>query len=185
MIVDNSVLLPTTVTVVVQSVWIFWTGVFKSFCISRFYRRFDTGCFTWSIKEVTISFFLFPSQGFHCMFPLFLTTGFSLMPSDNAGNRVMIWPVVWESGSSHLSQSSAMMRLVKNTWKGTILASADVVIQCCISQSGKDIAFIIKLIMNTSTDVCGQGDKLTEFFLLEKVAKVIFLGGADVHVSHN
>ena len=29
MIVDNSVLLPTTVTVVVQSVWIFWTGVFK------------------------------------------------------------------------------------------------------------------------------------------------------------
>ena len=67
---DNSVILPATVTVVIWSVWILWTGVFKSFWISRFYQRFDTGCFTWSIKEVTNSFFLFPSQGFHCMFPL-------------------------------------------------------------------------------------------------------------------
>ena len=44
---------------------------------------------------------------------------------------------------------------------------------------------LIKLIMNTSTDVCGQGDKLTEFFPLEEVAQVIFLGGADVNVSNN
>ena len=29
MIVDNSVLLPTTVTVVILSVWIIWNGVFK------------------------------------------------------------------------------------------------------------------------------------------------------------
>ena len=44
---------------------------------------------------------------------------------------------------------------------------------------------LIKLIMNTSTYVCGQGDKLTEFFPLEEVAQVIFLGGTDVDISHN
>ena len=39
--------------------------------------------------------------------------------------------------------------------------------------------------MNTSTDMCGQGDKLTEPFLLEVVAHDVVLGGADVEVSND
>ena len=33
--------------------------------------------------------------------------------------------------------------------------------------------------------MCRQGYKLTEPFLLEEVAQVIFLGGTDIDVSHN
>lgn len=39
--------------------------------------------------------------------------------------------------------------------------------------------------MNTSADMCGQADKLTEPFLLEVVAQVIGLGCTDVHVPHD
>ena len=39
--------------------------------------------------------------------------------------------------------------------------------------------------MNTSANMCRQGYKLTEPFLLEEVAQVIFLGGTDIDVSHN
>ena len=39
--------------------------------------------------------------------------------------------------------------------------------------------------MNTSANMCRQGYKLTEPFLLEEVAQFIFLGGTDIDVSHN
>ena len=39
--------------------------------------------------------------------------------------------------------------------------------------------------MNTSTDMCGQRDKLTEPLLLEVVAHDVVLGGADVEVSND
>ena len=33
--------------------------------------------------------------------------------------------------------------------------------------------------------MCRQGYKLTEPFLLEELAQVIFLGGTDIDISHN
>ena len=47
------------------------------------------------------------------------------------------------------------------------------------------LTLLIILLMNTSTDVCGQVDKLTESLVLKVVAQVIFLGGADVDIPHN
>ena len=47
------------------------------------------------------------------------------------------------------------------------------------------LTLLIILLMNTSTDACGQVDELTESLVLKVVAQVIFLGGADFDIPHN
>ena len=47
----------------------------------------------------------------------------SLALSDDAGNRVVVRPVVGEGGCIDSGWISAMVSLVQNTWKGTIMAA--------------------------------------------------------------